>query len=171
MNAPPRGRVARSHRRRDRVLDNLFVYGTGAAVGFVVSLVAAIAYLLAEQAVPTIRIFGARFLFTTEWNAPASVFGAEQIILGTLITSAIALLIGVPISLGIAMFLSEEAPGWARTPLAALVELLAAVPSVIYGLWGVYVLTPVMQAQVDPALSSTLGPWPVIGPWFHEEPS
>jgi len=167
----PRGRVARSHRRRDRVLDNLFVVGTGAAVGVVVSFVAAISYLLVVQSLPTIRLFGYRYLFGVEWNAPASIFGAEPIIVGTLITSAIALLIGVPISLGIAMFLSEEAPGWLRTPLAALVELLAAVPSVVYGLWGLLVLVPIMQNQVNPDLAATLGRVPGIGPWFQLEPS
>jgi phosphate transport system permease protein len=169
--ARSRGRVAPSHRRRDRVLDNLFIWGTGAAVLFVVSLVGAVAYLLVQQSLPTIRLLGPGFLTGTEWNAPATIFGALPIIYGTLITSAIGLLIGVPISLGIAMFLSEEAPGWLRTPLAALVELLAAVPSVIYGLWGIFVLAPWMYHNVNPVLASTLGTLPGIGPAFATRPS
>jgi phosphate transport system permease protein len=167
----PRGRVPRSHRRRDRVLDNLFVWGTGAAVLVVVSFVAEIAYLLLIQSLPTFHLFGYHFLLTSRWNDNTSTFGAWWLILGTLITSAIALLIGVPISLGIAMFLSEEAPGWLRTPLAALVELLAAVPSVVYGLWGIFVLCPFMYRNVNPVLANTLGRVPGIGPWFALEPS
>jgi phosphate transport system permease protein len=167
----PRGRVARPHRRRDRVLDNLFVWLTGAAVLVVVSFVAEIAYLLIIQSLPTIRLFGYHFLLTSTWNAPNTVFGAFWLILGTLITSAIALLIGVPVSLGIAMFLSEEAPGWLRTPLAALVELLAAVPSVVYGLWGIFVLCPYMYQNVNPVLANTLGGVPGIGPWFALKPT
>jgi phosphate transport system permease protein len=145
--------------------------GTGATVAAVVGIFVVITYLLTEKGLPTIRQFGYHFLFGVEWNAPASIFGAEPIIVGTLITSAIALLIGVPISLGIAMFLAEEAPGWLRTPLAALVELLAAVPSVVYGLWGLLVLAPIMQLEINPYLASTLGKAPLIGPWFQLEPS
>lgn len=167
----PRGRVTRSHRRRDRVLDNLFIWGTGAAVLVVVSFVAEIAYLLIVRSLPTFRLFGYHFLLTSVWDPNTSVFGAWWLVVGTLITAAIALLIGVPISLGIAIFLSEEAPGWLRTPLAALVELLAAVPSVVYGLWAIFVLCPYMYHDVNPVLATTLGPLPGIGPWFTFEPS
>lgn len=156
MTAAPRGRVVRSH-RRDRVLENLFRWGTGAAVAGVVGLVLAIAYLLTDQSLPTLRLFGPHFLVGTVWFAPTDTYGAAPLIEGTLLTSAIALLLGVPVSLGIAIFLSEEAPGWLRTPLAALVELLAAVPSVVYGLWGLFVLVPLMRTTIEPGLQTILG--------------
>jgi phosphate transport system permease protein len=89
-------------------------------------------------------------------------FGAAPFIYGMLVTSGLALLLGVPISMGIAIFLSELAPPWLRIPLTYIVELLAAVPSVIYGLWGIFVLGPVMRVQVEPAIQSVLGFLPLF---------
>ena len=162
MSLAPAGRL-RPHSLRDRLVDRLFRGATGAAAFGVVSLVVGIAVLLGQGALPSIRHFGVGFLFGTAWNPVTGRFAAWPFILGTLVTSGIALLIGVPVSVGIAIFLSEEAPGWIQTPLAALVELLAAVPSVVYGLWGFFVLAPTMRDQIQPALHSSIGQVPVIG--------
>src|SRR5207245_9025443 len=90
------------------------------------------------------------------------VFGAVPFVYGTLVTSALALLFGVPISLSIAIFLSELSPPWLRIPLTYVVELLAAVPSVVYGLWGIFVLGPVMRVSVEPVVQSIFGFLPIF---------
>src|SRR5439155_25601931 len=99
----------------------------------------------------SIRTSGLGFLPGNVWSpVPPLVFGSVRFVYGTLVTSALALLFGVPISLGIAIFLSELSPPWLRIPLTYVVELLAAVPSVVYGLWGIFVLGPVMRVSVEP---------------------
>ena len=122
-----------------------------------------IAVVLLLTAVPSIQTFGLGFLWGTTWTAqPVPMFGALPFVYGTLVTSALALLIGIPISLGIAIFLSELAPAWLRIPLTYLVELLAAVPSVVYGLWGIFVLAPAMRSAIEPAVQGTLGFLPIF---------
>jgi phosphate transport system permease protein len=105
---------------------------------------------------PALQAFGGQFLWTTEWDVAKDVFGALPAIHGTLVTSAIALLIAAPLALGVAIFLAEFAPNWLRHPVAFFVELLAAIPSVVYGLWGVFVLIPVLRRYVVPFLRDTL---------------
>lgn len=105
----------------------------------------------------SIREFGFGFITGREWNPVLEEFGALPFIYGTLVSSFVALLISVPISLGVAIFLSELSPGWLRSPLGFLVELLAAVPSVVYGLWGIFALAPWMRETVEPALRSMFG--------------
>lgn len=105
----------------------------------------------------SITELGWSFPIGRDWNPVSGQFGALPFIYGTLISSLLALAIAVPISLGVAIFLSEMAPGWLRTPLAFLVELLAAVPSVVYGLWGIFALAPWMRETVEPALRDHLG--------------
>jgi phosphate transport system permease protein len=105
---------------------------------------------------PALRQFGLSFLTTSDWDPVGQHFGAASAIYGTLITSAIALLLAAPLALGVALFISELAPAWLRTPLSFLVDLLAAIPSVVYGLWGVFVLVPVMREHVMPFLRDTL---------------
>jgi len=123
------------------------------------ALIAAILFVAAEESVQT---FGFGFLGGTVWDPVSQVFGAAPFIYGMLVTSALALVLGVPISLGIAIFLSELAPGWLRTPLTYVVELLAAVPSVVYGLWGIFVLAPVMRVYIEPSVQATLGFLPLF---------
>src|SRR5881296_75208 len=123
------------------------------------ALIAAILFVAAEESV---RTFGFGFLGGTVWDPVSQVFGAAPFIYGMLVTSALALVLGVPISLGIAIFLSELAPGWLRTPLTSVVELLAAVPSVVYGLWGIFVLGPVMRVSVEPVVQSVFGFLPIF---------
>src|SRR5881296_4031286 len=123
------------------------------------ALIAAILFVAAEESVQT---FGFGFLGGTVWDPVSQVFGAAPFIYGMLVTSALALVLGVPISIGIAIFLSELAPGWLGTPLTSVVELLAAVPSVVYGLWGIFVLGPVMRVSVEPVVQSVFGFLPIF---------
>ncbi len=170
-NTHPPGR--RSRRSRiEAILDRVFGIGTGLASLAVVFLLGAITILLARGAYPTLVQFGPSLFLRSAWDVSVSppVFGLWPEIYGTLITSAIALLLGVPVSLGIAMFLSEDAPRVLRTPLAALVELLAAIPSVVYGLWGLVVLAPQMRTSVEPGLQGTLGQVPGLSVVFAGTP-
>jgi phosphate transport system permease protein len=106
---------------------------------------------------PTFRHFGLSFLTSSTWNPVAGEFGAAPAIYGTLVSSAIALLIATPLAIGVSLFLSEFAPRWLRQPVAFLVDLLAALPSVVYGLWGIFVLLPLLRDPVMPLLRDTLG--------------
>ena len=105
---------------------------------------------------PALRHFGFSFITSTEWDPVGEKFGAGPAIYGTLVTSAIALIIATPLALGVALFVSEIAPTWLRQPLAFLVDLLAAIPSVVYGLWGVFVLIPLLREHLMPFLRDTL---------------
>jgi phosphate transport system permease protein len=122
---------------------------------------------LAAGAAPAFERFGVEFLVRAEWDPVLSEFGALVPIYGTLITSCIALLVAVPLGFGIAVFLTELSPRFLRRPLGTAVELLAAVPSVIYGMWGLFVFAPFFAAHVQPVLGDTLGPLPVVGPFFQ----
>ena len=96
---------------------------------------------------PSIQKFGLAFLWTKEWDAPNDIYGALVPIYGTLVTSFIALLIAVPVSFGIALFLTELAPGWLKRPLGIAIELLAAIPSIVYGMWGLFIFAPLFAAR------------------------
>ncbi|MFZ6017590.1 MAG: PstC family ABC transporter permease [Nitrospirota bacterium] len=102
-------------------------------------------------------VFGFKFIFSREWDPVQRLFGALPFIWGTFVSATLALIIALPISIGIAIFLSELAPIWMRQPVSFIIELLAAIPSVIYGLWGFFVLAPVMQQWVEPLLGKYLG--------------
>ena len=118
---------------------------------------------------PSIEKFGFSFLWSTDWNAPANKFGALIPIYGTLVTSVIALIIAVPVSFGIAIFLTELSPSWLKRPLGTAIELLAAIPSIVYGMWGLLVFAPLF-ATVQPVLASTLGSVPIVGNLFRGAP-
>jgi phosphate transport system permease protein len=127
-------------------------------VGIIVSLIIG--------AWPAFREFGPAFITTIEWDPVNDKYGALIAIVGTLATSLIALLVAFPISFGIAVFLTEICPAWLRRPLGTAVELLAGVPSIIYGMWGLFVFAPFFSQYVQPALAATLGNVPVIGQLF-----
>lgn len=114
--------------------------------------------------------FGFGFLTSTEWDAVGGQFGALVPIYGTLVTALIAMLIAVPVSFGIALFLTEIAPTWLRAPVGAAIELLAGIPSIIYGMWGLFVFVPVMSKTIVPFLIKYLGPLPILGPLFRGPP-
>jgi phosphate transport system permease protein len=135
----------------------LFILG-----GVIVSLV--------HGALPALGHYGWGFLTTESWNPVTEKFGALPAVYGTLMTSAIAMLIGIPIALGIAIFITELCPVWLKRPLGTMIELLAAIPSIIYGIWGLFVLAPFLQAHVEPAIIESLGAIPGIGKFFGGPP-
>ncbi|WP_233842343.1 phosphate ABC transporter permease subunit PstC [Dyella sp. 2HG41-7] len=112
---------------------------------------------------------GFHFLLSSDWNPVENQFGALAPIVGTLVTSLIALILAVPVSFGIALFLTEIAPNWMRGPVSSAIELLAGIPSIIYGMWGLFVFVPFM-ANIEPTLNDTLGNIPVIGALFQGPP-
>ena len=113
-----------------------------------------------------IRQFGFAFLFDPEWDPVTKEFGALVPIVGTLVTSAIAMLIGIPVAFGIALFLTELSPKWLKRPLGTAIEMLAAIPSIIYGMWGLFVFAPVFGQYVQPWMIRWLGSLPVVGVAF-----
>jgi phosphate transport system permease protein len=139
------------------------------AIGVLV-LLGAILVALAAGAAPAFEKFGWRFLTSQSWNPVTENFGALPAIYGTLVTSAIAMLIAIPLGFGIAVFLTELCPPPLRRPIGTLIELLAAIPSIIYGIWGFFVLAPVMADYVQPALIGTFGRLPIIGALFRGAP-
>jgi phosphate transport system permease protein len=119
---------------------------------------------------PSIQRFGFGFLWSGEWNPPMERFGALIPIYGTLATSVVALVIAVPVSFGIALFLTEMSPPWLKRPLGIAIELLAGIPSIVYGMWGLLVFAPVFAKYVQPLLADTLGRLPIIGELFSGAP-
>ncbi len=151
-------------------LDILFKGITKFSAIMVLLILLAIIVVLFSGSFLAIQKFGLGFLTSSAWNPVTEKFGAVVPILGTLVTSAIAMLIGVPISFGIAMFLTELSPPWLRTPLGTAVEMLAAVPSIIFGMWGLFVFAPVFADTVEPWLINNIGPIPFIGIFFQGAP-
>ena len=133
----------------------------------VVALTLLLVYNMATNAMPAIQKFGLRFLFTGTWDPVKENFGALPFIYGTIVSSALALLIAVPVSLGIAIYLAELAPQCIRQPLSFLIELLAAIPSVVYGLWGIFVLAPFLKQSIQPFLTKYFGFLPVFQGEFY----
>ncbi len=113
---------------------------------------------------------GLDFFLSTDWNPVEDKYGALVPIYGTIVTAVIAMLIAVPVSFGIAFFLTEVAPRWLRTPIGTAIELLAGIPSIIYGMWGFFVLMPVMREHLIPWLDAHVGPLPVVGALFRGPP-
>jgi phosphate transport system permease protein len=116
------------------------------------------------------KTFGLGFITSDSWNPVTDKFGALVPIYGTLVTSAIAMIIGIPLSFGVAVFIAELCPTWLKRPLAIAIELLAGIPSIIYGIWGLFVLAPFLQSTIEPFLIATLGHTPIIGPLFKGPP-
>ena len=156
--------------RNNALMDALFRYLTRFFAIVVFGLLAAILVSLAIGSMPAIQKFGFGFLFNDNWDPVQEDFGALVPIYGTLVTSAIALGIAIPVSFGIAMFLTELSPVWLRRPLGTAIEMLAAIPSIIYGMWGLFVFAPLFQKYVQPALGGTLGNIPVLGKLFSGPP-
>jgi phosphate transport system permease protein len=158
---PPPPQVSRGH-AEDRFFRGL----TMSFALFVLALLIAILGALTWAALPAFRKFGPAFLYTDVWNPVTQQFGALAPIYGTLVTSGIALLIAVPVSFGIALFLTEMCPAFLKRPLGTAVELLAAVPSIIYGMWGLFIFAPMFADYGQPALARVLGVVPGLGALF-----
>jgi phosphate transport system permease protein len=156
-------RSARRERVQTRLFgDRVFTLVTVSLAAVVLLLLISIAFALIIDALPAIRKFGFSFLISSDWDPVGEVFGALPFIYGTLVSSALALLIAVPLSLGVALCLSEMAPAWLGRRLGFLVDLLAAIPSVVYGLWAIFVLGPWLRDYVEVFLSKYLGFLPLF---------
>lgn len=157
----------RNTMRKQRIQDFFFHKLTLLFAASVLLVLVGIIVSLALGAAPALKEFGAAFITRVEWDPVGDQFGAMIAIWGTLATSIIALAVAFPISFGIALFLTEICPAWLRRPLGTAVELLAGVPSIIYGMWGFFVFAPMFADHVQPLLKNTLGQLPVIGQLFQ----
>jgi phosphate transport system permease protein len=161
---------------RTRVLDRLrfgdalFKQLTRGAAIFVLLLLSGVIVSLIQGSIPALSTFGLGFLVSQSWNPVTEKFGALPAIYGTIVTSGIAMLIAVPVGLLIAFFLTELCPQWLRRPIGIAIELLAGIPSIIYGIWGLFMFAPFLQATLQPFLINTLGNVPGIGSLFAGPP-
>ncbi len=150
--------------------DAIFAGAVRIAGILVLVILSAIIISLFVGGLPAFRAFGAGFLTDTDWDPVKQIFGAAVPIYGTLITAVLAIVLAVPLAFGTAFYLTELAPNWFRRPIGTAVELLAAVPSIIYGMWGFFVIVPIMGNYVQPFFIDTLGDIPVIGALFQGPP-
>jgi len=164
------GAMPRSRLGRLETADALFRMTTRAAAMTVLAVLAGVIVALVAGALPALRTFGFDFLTTQRWNPVTERFGALAPIYGTLVTSFIAMLIAVPVGLLIAMFLTELCPLWLRRPIGIAIELLAGIPSIIYGIWGLFMFAPFLQGTLQPALIAAFGPVPGLGALFAGPP-
>jgi phosphate transport system permease protein len=167
--ASPRGEPP-ARRRLNPWGDTAFSLLAHGAAWLTLLMLVGILASLVVGAMPAIREFGLGFLVTSEWDPVQLKFGGLVMIYGTLMTSFIALLIAVPVSFGIAMFLTELSPAWLKRPLGVAIELLAAVPSIVYGMWGLLVFGPLLAAYVQQPLQGAFGSVPVLGALFSGPP-
>lgn len=166
MASSPSSQKRRSSRLPDQIFAGL---ARGSAV-LTLMLLAAIMVSLVQGAWPAIKEYGISFFWRTEWDPVQDAYGGLVMIYGTLMTSFIALLIAVPVSFGIALFLTELSPRWLRRPLGVAIELLAAIPSIVYGMWGLLVFAPLLATYVQGPLQSWFGNVPVLGALFSGAP-
>ena len=164
------GRTRADALSRLRIVDIVFAGLTRACAVAVLVLLGGVIISLINGSLPALRTFGFSFLVTQTWNPVEDVYGAAAAIYGTLVTSLIAMLIAVPVGLGIAVFLSELCPFALRRPIGIAIELLAGIPSIIYGIWGLFVFAPFMQQYVEPALIAVFGPIPGLSIVFAGPP-
>ncbi len=150
--------------------DRVFSIAAHGAGLFVLALLGSIIVLLFIGGLPAFRALGPGFLTSSAWNPVTEKFGALVSVYGTVVSSILALLMAVPMAFGIAFFLTELAPSWLRRPVGTAIELLAAVPSIIYGMWGFFVLAPLISKTVKPWLAASLGHVPLIGDVFRAAP-
>ncbi len=165
------GAVARNKALdRLRLGDTVFRHLTRAAAFGVLLLLSGVIVSLIEGSLPTFKTFGLGFLISERWNPVTDNYGALPAIYGTVVTSTIAMVIAVPVGLMIAFFLTELCPQWLRRPIGIAIELLAGIPSIIYGIWGLFLFAPFLQATLQPFLINTLGHTPIIAPLFAGPP-
>jgi phosphate transport system permease protein len=158
------------HAARQRFRETLFRGATLVAALLVLGLLGGVALSLLHGSWPAFAHFKLDFLTREVWNPVTDQYGALAPVYGTLVTSLLAMVIAIPISFGIAIFLTELSPSWLRRPVGVAVELLAAVPSIIFGIWGLFVLAPILQRHVQPWLIEWVGPLPLVGKLFQGPP-
>src|SRR5499427_7665773 len=156
--------------QRLRLGDVTFRHLTRAAAILVLIILGGIIFLLVWGSLPALRTFGVSFLYEEVWNPVTEKFGAIAPIYGTIVTSLIAMLIAVPVGLLIALFLTELCPMWLRRPIGIAIELLAGIPSIIYGIWGLFVFAPFLQQHVQPFLIGLFGNVPILSALFAGPP-
>ena len=156
--------------RREARTEHVFRFMTLAAAFLVLALLGGVLVALIYGSWPALRQFKFGFLSSSVWNPVTEQFGALAPLYGTVITSLVAMLLAVPLAFGIAVFLTETCPTWLRGPISTCIELLAAVPSIVFGIWGLFVLAPILQHTVQPWLIDTLGDMAVIGRLFRGPP-
>ena len=159
-----------ARRRNVPWADAVFSFLTHGAAWLTLSMLVGIIVSLLIGAAPAIREFGLGFLWSTDWDPVQNKYGGLVMIYGTLMTSFIALLIAVPVSFGIALFLTELSPSWLKRPLGTAIELLAAVPSIVYGMWGLLVFGPILATFVQAPLQSAFSEVPFLGTLFSGPP-
>ncbi|MGA8706954.1 MAG: phosphate ABC transporter permease subunit PstC [Steroidobacteraceae bacterium] len=156
--------------RREARTERLFRLMATSAALLVLALLAGVLIALAYGAWPALRTFRFGFLTNTIWNPVTEQFGAFAALYGTVITSLIAMILSIPVAFGIAVFLTETCPVWLRAPIGTCIELLAAVPSIVFGIWGLFVLAPVLQHHIQPWLIEVFGDLPIVGKLFRGPP-
>jgi phosphate transport system permease protein len=164
------GRSAAQRQRAGSIGDATFRALTFLFALLVLLILGGVIVALVDGALPALRTFGFSFVVTEVWNPVTEKFGALAPIYGTLVTSAIAMLVGIPVAFGVAVFITEICPLWLKRPLATMIELLAAIPSIIYGIWGLFVFAPFVQQYIQPAIIDSLGQLPGIGALFAGPP-
>ncbi|MFT4045913.1 MAG: phosphate ABC transporter permease subunit PstC [Solimonas sp.] len=155
---------------RNRLTDALLRSLTRAAAVIVLVMLGGVIVSLVDGALPALKTFGFSFITTESWNPVTEKFGAAAPIYGTLVTAFIAMLIGVPISIGIAVFITELCPRPLKRPVSTAIELLAGIPSIIYGIWGLFVLAPLLQAHIQPVLIGAFENVPLLNHLFAGPP-
>jgi len=155
---------------RLRLSDGVFRNLTRGAAIFVLVILGGVIVALIDGSLPALREFGLSFLYEERWNPVTEKFGAFAAIYGTLVTSFIAMAIAVPLGLLIALFLTELCPMWLRRPIGIAIELLAGIPSIIYGIWGLFVFAPFLQRFAQPFLIDTFAPVPLLSTLFEGPP-
>jgi phosphate transport system permease protein len=163
---PPRPKIL----QRMRLWDTAFRYITRTAAISVLIILGGVIFSLVSGSIPALKAFGLNFFIEERWNPVTERFGAAAPIYGTLVTSIIAMVIAVPVGLMIAVFLTEICPPWLRRPIGIAIELLAGIPSIIYGIWGLFVFAPFLQQTLQPFLITVFGPIPFLSSLFAGPP-
>ena len=161
---------ARSAPRGGSLGDHIFAWACKGAAAFVLLLLGAIIVELFIAGLPAFRAFGLAFVVSTDWDPVQEVFGAGVSIYGTIVTAVLAIILAVPLAFGVAFYLTELAPVWLRRPVGTAIELLAAVPSIIYGMWGFFIIAPAFAAHIQPWIIDNVGELPFIGFLFQGAP-
>jgi phosphate transport system permease protein len=156
--------------RRNQMLDGVVKVLTRLAAITVLVMLGGVIVALIDGSMPALRAYGFSFIYTESWNPVTEKFGAAAPIFGTLVTSFIAMLIGVPLSIGIAVFLTELCPPKLKRPISTAIELLAGIPSIIYGIWGLFVLAPLLQRTLQPWMISLFEDVPILSNLFAGPP-
>ena len=165
--SPP---VPAARRSAGNLGDTVFEWACRGAGIFVLLLLGAIIVELFIAGLPAFRAFGLAFVTSTDWDPVQEVFGAGVSIYGTLVTAVLAIILAVPLAFGVAFYLTELAPVWLRRPVGTAIELLAAVPSIIYGMWGFFVIAPAFATHLQPWIIDNFGELPLVGFLFQGAP-